>query len=140
MIFKAGVQNGKLSILNKQSFLDYIKAFEGEHLILDVKKMTSSRSLNQNAYYWGVVIEILSQHTGYTSEEMHEVLRSRFLNTTIDFSFKNKNEELKGSRSTSDLNTKEFETYLAEIRQWASRDLEVWIPEPNETEIYSYKK
>ena len=43
---------------------------------------------------------------------------------------------LYGSRSTANLNTKEFENYLEEIRRWAITDLSINIPEPNENYDY----
>lgn len=40
--------------------------------------------------------------------------------------------EIEIERSTTDLNTKEFEDVMTKVRQWASLEMSVWIPEPNE--------
>lgn len=39
-----------------------------------VEEYKTKRSLDANAYYWGQVITPMAEHTGYTPEEMHEVL------------------------------------------------------------------
>jgi dihydroorotate dehydrogenase len=91
------------------------------------------RSNNQNRYYHGVVVKTLSEHTGFTSDEMHEVLKHKFLKTYLHVvNKKGSVEEVQISKSTKDLNTKEFEDYMTKVREWASIELGCWIPEPNE--------
>jgi hypothetical protein len=41
-------------------------------------------------------------------------------------------------RSTSDLSTIEFEEYCSKIRMWASKELGVYIPSPNEPDLDLY--
>jgi hypothetical protein len=36
------------------------------------------------------------------------------------------------TKSTTALDTKEFEEFLSSIRMWASDKLGIWIPEPHE--------
>lgn len=94
-----------------------------------------SRSNQQNRYYWGVVIELLSEHTGFDREEMHEVLKHKFLRKTVWIPKKNGIKEMSViSKSTTGMTTKQFEEYLSQIRQWASIDLGVFLPEPNEAD------
>ncbi len=102
---------------------------DGTEVYVTVKKITKRgiRSLNQNNYYWGVVIEILSDHTGYLPEEMHEALKQKFL------SYENF-PGLRANLTTASLKTHQFEIYLSKIRRWASTDLGVFIPEPNEVD------
>jgi len=40
--------------------------------------------------------------------------------------------EVEVPKSTAELTTKEFEEYTTSIRQWASQELGVYIPTPNE--------
>lgn len=91
------------------------------------------RSMPQNSYYWGVVIEIISEHTGYPKHEVHEILKNKFLSKIVWLDKKaGKKEMVLVSRSTSDLTTKQFENFLSEVRTWASAELGCYIPEPNE--------
>lgn len=91
------------------------------------------RSNSQNKYYWSVVLERLSNHTGYTTNEIHEILKNRFLKgwKTLK-NRKNEYIEAEYARSTTDLNTKEFEDYMTKVREFASIVMGCWIPEPNE--------
>ncbi len=43
-------------------------------MVVEIKRLQRKRTLDQNKYYWGVVIKALSEHTGYTPGEMHEEL------------------------------------------------------------------
>ena len=93
------------------------------------------RSNNQNRYYWGVVIDLLSEHTGFNREEMHEVLKHKFLRRTLWIPKKDGIQEQSIiTYSTTDLTTKQFEDYLSEIRIWSSQDLGLFLPEPNEVD------
>jgi len=48
----------------------------------EIKKWNRNRSADQNEYYHGVVVKILSEHTGFETDEMHDILRGMFLNQT----------------------------------------------------------
>lgn len=89
---------------------------------------STSRSNPQNRYYWGVVIDILSNELGYTPEEIHEILRQKFLTRKALV----KDEEFVIPISTTTLTTVEMENYLTKIREWASLYSGIYIPEPNE--------
>lgn len=93
-----------------------------------------NRSSQQNRYYHGIVLERLSLHIGYTPDEMHEVLKHKFLRTWRTIPTKTGPEEIEITRSTTELTTKDFEEYMTQVREWASINLGCWIPEPNEAE------
>lgn len=115
-IFYGKVENGKLTLYAPESFREYLKTLKGE-IKLRIQRKYKQRSLNENNYFHGVVLEILMEHTGYTKEEMKGVIKWLFK-----------------IKSTADLNTKEFEKKMEEIRRWAAVELGVNIPEPNEEE------
>jgi hypothetical protein len=92
-----------------------------------IRKYKSKRSNEQNSYYWGVVLDILSKHTGYESDEMHEILKFKFLRKRI-------NNDVEYVQSTTKLNTAEMEEYLEKVRRWAATELSCNIPLPNECE------
>lgn len=82
------------------------------------------RSLPENNYYWGVCVEAISQYTGFTPQEVHSLLKWKFLRIVKG--------KLESCRSTTELSVGEFEKYLAEIRQWSSQELNCFIPLPGE--------
>lgn len=96
-------------------------------------KATKDRSNEQNRYYWGVVIDLISEHTGFNREEMHEVLKHKFLRQTVWVPLRNGiKEQSIITKSTTKLTTLQFEEYLREIRQWAAEEMSISLPEPNE--------
>lgn len=102
----------------------------GTHVFVTIRKIKKNmpRSIVQNNYYHGVVIKLLSEFTGYEPEEMHKALKIKFLTY----------ENVKGlpvTLSTTQLKTHEFEEFLERVRRWASMDLGVYIPLPNEVEV-----
>lgn len=125
-IFIGKITKGKLHLQDRQKFDNYILGLEGDVQIV-VGKIKKQRSNNENRYYWGVVVKLLSEMTGYTDDEMHDALRMLFL---LD-----RDKTIPTLRSTASLTTVEFENYMTNIREWASREMNCYIPEPNEVEI-----
>ncbi|OPY83165.1 MAG: hypothetical protein A4E71_02920 [Smithella sp. PtaU1.Bin162] len=122
------ITGDKLILDNPIRYLDYFKKLSGKRVELTLKEEKSQRSLNQNNYYWGVVLKVLSEHTGYDPDDMHEICRYMFLK-----SFKTVgNFDREYVKSTTELNTAEFEEYLEKIRRWAAVELNCYTPLPNE--------
>ena len=47
-------------------------------VIISISESKPQRNLKQNAYYWGIIVEPLANHFGYTRDEMHEILLDQF--------------------------------------------------------------
>src|SRR5690606_35147705 len=115
---------------DKRRLYGELKRLKQTSYLIELKKYRDNRSNNQNAYYWGVVLKILSDFTGFEPDEMHEVLKAKFI--------KPKQRELPNGEivdlpvSTKDLNTEEFENYLGLVRRFADIELHCIIPLPNE--------
>jgi hypothetical protein len=108
------------------------KAFaigNGKVMQITVSDIKKERSNNQNAYYWGVLIRILSDETGQEADDLHEHFRDRFL--TKNFIHIG-GEEKEVAKSTKKLSTNEFEEYQEKIRAFAAEELSIIIPLPNE--------
>jgi predicted transcriptional regulator len=96
---------------------------------VSMKKNKASRSLASNRYYWGVVLAYLSEETGFTKDESHQLMQKMFLKYTKDAP--DGTSEL-FVRSTTSLNTAEMNDYIEQIRIFAVSELGCYIPEPNE--------
>lgn len=121
------VTKGKLILDNPERWQVNLAKYEGKPVELSINQKRSTRSNNQNSYYWGIVLPILAESTGYAKHEheiLHEQLKYKFLMNTG----KNGSPYVK---STTSLNTKEFEEYMSDIRVFASAELNCYIPEPN---------
>lgn len=126
------VKDGKLSLRNQARFLEAFKGWPDGEVIVTVRRPYATRSLNQNAFYWGVIIEHIAAHTGYTPEETHEALKTMFLPKKLAMLDGNGDVhgELVIGGSTTLLNKIEFGEYCTRIREWALSHLGVDIPSP----------
>lgn len=132
--FKGRIEKGRMIFNRLGDYLNYVQGLEGKEVSLILQEWKNDRSDNQNRYYWGIPIKMISEYTGYSDEEVHELLKSLFLKKKVDVkTTKGITERHTIVGSTATLNTAEFEEYLAKVRQWASEELNIYVPEPNET-------
>lgn len=114
---------------DKKKLFSILKTLKGGYAI-QVKKRRENRSLAFNRYYWSVVIPYIAMETGYTKEEMHDVLRRMFL------SYEKKNEITQSVDifllSTAKLDNAEFNEYIEKVRVFALEQLNIYVPLPNE--------
>jgi len=50
-----------------------IKSLKDGKYWIEIKNKKPSRSSQQNRYYWGVVLQAMSETTGYSVDEMHQL-------------------------------------------------------------------
>ncbi len=113
-----------------QTLSDYVGRFDGRQVRIMARPPHRTRSVRQNAYYWGVVLTTIGNECGHTSEEVHEFCKQKFLPRAFIMIA---NEEREVFKSTTDLTAQEFELYLERVRAWAAQELRLNIPLPNET-------
>ena len=124
-IFGAEINNRQIILENPSEFWKFARKFEGKKIQLLLRKYTTSRSLKQNAYYFGVVVPIIADWAGEDDKEsIHQALKEKFLKVRDS-------KGLKIIQSTTKLNTTEFEIYLGKVKRWASVDCGLIIPEPS---------
>lgn len=73
---------------------------------------------------------MLASEFGYYKDEMHDLLRRKFLSYTKENPYTGETEMF--ARSTTKLNTADMEIYLEAIRSWALSEFAVYLPLPNE--------
>ena len=118
---------------DKKLLIDYLKTLENNYL-LEVKKKRDTRSNNKNRYYLKCIVQELAESLGYFPDEMHTILRSKFLSEYEMLEINNRKIGINKIGSTSDLNTKAFEVYAEQIRIWALTELGIRLLIPNEYE------
>ena len=127
MKFKTKVVNG--DILISDSAREYVKTLPEDSAIeLSIKPYKLTRSDRQHRYYFGVVITTISNDTGYTKEEVHQIMKQKFLWQVTEFNGK----FYETSKSTTNLTTSEMELYLRNIREFANIELGIFVRLPNE--------
>jgi hypothetical protein len=126
--FKGIPTNGVMSVNNLGQFTRYLHTLEGKECEIVVKKWRRKRTLPQNAYFHGVVCLILGNHWGYDVDEAHSAICTEFLTVSTD----GKPDYV---RSTTDLDTAEFNDFLEVVKMWASKEFGVYIPDPEKVDI-----
>lgn len=130
--FSGKISRGEVVLDEPKRFKLHCCGFkEGTEVEMIVRKPSKARSSRQNAYYWGVVIEIIHTETGEDRDAIHGILSKKFLTRT---GWQGNSYVL----STARLSTTEFEQYLESCRQWAAIVLERYIPLPKEVDIPEY--
>lgn len=75
--------NGKLSDASRQIMANVISTFAGKWIKIAVSERKEKRSLDQNSYYWGVIVPHVRKvrfESGdpLTAEQVHEDLLAQF--------------------------------------------------------------
>jgi NinB protein len=128
-LFHGTVKAGKLHIEHRKDFDFYLCSLEGKAVDLTVEKKRVKRSDQQNRYLWGVVYEVIARQCGYTTEQIHDLLRYKFLKVEDG-----RTPGMYTITSTTKLTKDEFSEYIEQIRAWASEFLGCYIPEAGEVE------
>lgn len=117
---------GTLEFQEPEIWSNELSRLRGKKIWVTVGKFRAKRSNQQNRYYWAVVVEILSEYFGYTPEEVHDILREKFLRIPGE----NGKPDRIGSSALLD-KSEFFKEYIEKIILWASIDFGIVIPDPN---------
>lgn len=131
----ASIRNGRIHFHDRRQFDAAVSGLrEGWEVEVQVVRLQATRSSQANRFYWGVVIAELSRYTGYTPDELHDLMKCKFL--PKDRAFLDGNGEVVEAfvigGSTRGLDTSEFAAYVNAIRDWASSALGLYIPDADE--------
>lgn len=127
------VENGAITG-NRTGLSKLFKSLKnGRHEVVVTK--VGKRSINQNKYYWGVVVVMIKDRLNelgndVDSVNVHDFLKDRF-NTKDIFTKEGTVIGCVGDTTTK-LTTILFEEYLEKCKQFASSVLEIYIPDPNQ--------
>ena len=134
--------NGVLTVPQKFN-TDVGRLFRGREVIVTVQRKRKVRSLDQNAYYWAVIVPNICDALNdagevVTRQEVHEFLKFRFLRVQkIDYDSGEVIYEY--GRSTTSLKTYEFCLYIDNCIRFGAEYLGITIPLPNEVlETYTF--
>ena len=84
------------------------------------------KSKKQRGYYWGTILPVIANYTGYTVEECHKLMKEMFLKVKPEMS--GIGEKV---LSTEALTTRECSLYYSKIRHYW-REMGVIIPDPED--------
>ena|SRR3990167_8308811 len=126
IVFNGEIKEGKLTLENKKSFLKYLLTLTGK-IQLSVERRKRKRTFNQNSWYWGVVLPIICETTGYTLNEQDRIFEQLFAPKKI---IKFKGRDLVIYKHCREMTTGEFVEFIERIRACVA-DMGVIIPDPD---------
>lgn len=119
----------QLSGDQRERMARFIAKHEDKFMTMTLRQSGKPRSISENNYYHGVVVDMIVQETKQDHESVHEFLRMKFLPRKL---VELGDDAFMVATSTTQLNTLEFEDYLTDCRQWALDFLNITIPLPNQ--------
>lgn len=70
------IKDGIIHWYNNNTAKNLLKTFEGQKIIAAVKPYRGVKTREQLGYYFAAIVDRAAEHFGYTSEEMHDILKS----------------------------------------------------------------
>lgn len=129
LTYYSNIKDGRLQKNVSTQIANELKEFEGKRVEVRIQKLKSTRSQQQNRYWWAI-ITILSKEIGYKKEEIHEILKFKFLKRSKVI--ESTGEILEYLESTTKLSRSEFADMTTELIQWSAETFNVILPLPGE--------
>lgn len=107
---------------SKQILYDHLRGLKGEYVI-KVKKKSNVRSIQENRYYWGVLLSIISQETGHSPIYLHEYYKHKFI-PIVRFTDESR-------LTTTDMTHQELWDYIDLVKEHFESFSEYKIPDPD---------
>jgi hypothetical protein len=136
---RARIESGQIKGLDTPGWRRKLARFDGQAVEIRLEAWAAPRSVQQNRYYWGVVVEGAREVFRYswgqilTPATAHRILKSIFLGKEEVVNRKTGEVVLIGG-STTELSTREMTSYIESIRAWALEEAQIVIDPPDYSE------
>ena len=130
--------NGDIQLDERPKFNAHVqKTHAGKRIEIIIRRERSKRSIEQNAWEWGVAIPTLAECLGYDKhehEDLHYAMVAKCYGTHHD--------EKLGldvpNRRSSKLTTREFSEYMEWFVRFAATEFGCVVPLPNDVDLSAY--
>ena len=92
----------------------------GKRVKVSVEALGKRRSTDANAYYWGVVLALISESTGHSADDLHYEFRRMLLSDGDG--------PIRVGKSTATLDSAQFARYVDQVIAFAATELGITIP------------
>lgn len=123
----ARIDAGTIGIRHKSQLEAWAKQQKDGEYVIRIERLHATRSLEQNGAYWAAYVTPLSEHTGYSCEEIHEILKAKFIPKRVAMQDGNGvivDEYVIGGTTTT-LDRVQFGEFLRAVEVWAATELGV---------------
>jgi hypothetical protein len=135
LTYYSNVKDGQLQKNVRLQIAEEVKHFEGKRVEVTIEKLKSTRSVQQNRLWW-LYVSIISKEVGYSKEEMHEILKFKFLKREkVD---EKTGEVFEYIGSTIKLNKTDFADMVNDLIRYAAETFNIVLPLPGEQSEMNY--
>ena len=128
------IYNPKNPLHQKQA-IEKINYYIKQGKRFELKAKHDRRSISQNSYLH-LILTWFSIETGYTLEEVKQDIFKKVVNSSLfddgEIEGKIKGLKIQRWRSTASLDTKELTLAIDRFRDFSSKELGIYLPEPND--------
>lgn len=126
-------EDGQITIHHRLALEEWARQNPGRNILVKFERRGAKRSLPQNRYYHGIVVQSVMlglREIGYSMshDETHYFLKQKFNPVQVP---NKRGEAIELPGTTTELNKVEFSEYIERIAQWAAEYLSISIPAAN---------
>jgi hypothetical protein len=130
--WKTTVREGRLIEPKDGDYGLLIQSLEGKDVSLAIGAWKPYSSDRQFAYYYGVVLKLISEKTGYSREELDGIFKGMYLYEYIKLGDKMERRLL----SKKEITTARFTEYMNDVIAWAAKPpLSLVFPNPEDVSL-----
>lgn len=111
----------------------WLRSLAGKPVDVVVKVHRNKRSVDQNAWLWGVALPLIGEALGYDLDE-HETLHYALIDHCFGTVFDERLGRDVPKVRSSKLDTKTFSEYMEWLVRWAAREHGISVPLPDDAE------
>lgn len=105
-------EDGTLLLESPSDYEKQLEKLKGRRVKLELRRAQPARTLNQNSWYWGVMLKAAAEQTGNDLDDIHQELKARHLPPEVRVVLGNR----RATYTTTDLTVEEMSTYLEKCR------------------------
>jgi hypothetical protein len=116
------------------SFLERLKIDPERPFVLSIEPYKKKRTLSQLALLWvrhNEVAQAVADYTGYSAEDVHEILKAKFLKPRIV----EIGDTLVERYSTKGLTVQDMTEFMQKIESWAQTELGLLLAQPEDRRV-----
>ena len=118
------VRDGALKLKDRRAFDDSVGKLPDGAYVLSLEDEKEYRSSRANRFYWSMVVKGMSDHLGYTPDEVHELLKYKHHRRTV--TNPQTGEMIEVGMSTASMTKESFAEYVDACIRWAA-ELGIYI-------------
>lgn len=127
MKYTGTCQKGKLIFDNPLAFSLQKSKLDSKRFNLELKQFRNKKSNRQCSYLMGVLVKMIAEELGYLPSEIEKLWF--WIKIQIGWV-----DDRGVPKETKDCTTIEYEEIASKVRMWASIELNMYLPLPNEAE------